>query len=358
MNKLFPYIKEGTEILEPMYDIHEILLHYGMDLYGDMCCQRIAGDELIDGTYIMIDFFSPGHIQVDRRGLNKSKDILLSYIQQEDFEQIDDLINTDSTYARRSNDMLRLLRSYSKKKLRKILEEAQESSDEDKERISQFINEDLKSRRFYRKVLRKVKNMGREVIFHFKYRQIFKFSKRYHDHEEPLKCIQKDKSTSYLDAWVRMQKRLGKKINPHKMDKEELIKYIYLGVKALMVKYRSRPKYLDPEYIQNEYSMISSIVEGIGLLTPKEIVQIFPVSKEYDGSRYDTKDYFYTMDTLKKYKPDEPIGNQQEAINLLWEYVNHDISFFMVMRMRCISDLSVYCGIEEPLNEFYKGQEA
>ena len=37
----------------------------------------------------------------------------------------------------------------------------------------------------------------------------------------------------------------------------------------------------------------------LGRTTPRALMQIFPVDKVYSGDKYDCKDYFFTMETLR-----------------------------------------------------------
>jgi hypothetical protein len=72
-------------------------------------------------------------------------------------------------------------------------------------------------------------------------------------------------------------------------------------------------------------------------LTPNEFINIFPITKDYDGNRWQSKDYFYTMDYIRQMNSNEPIG---EKINeFLWEYHNWNISMFVVNMMSIASDL-------------------
>ena len=42
-----------------------------------------------------------------------------------------------------------------------------------------------------------------------------------------------------------------------------------------------------------------------------------------------------------------------EAAHLLWDYVNDDISFFIMAYMGCIEDMYLHEINEEPFKEFY-----
>jgi hypothetical protein len=76
------------------------------------------------------------------------------------------------------------------------------------------------------------------------------------------------------------------------------------------------------------FNLMESVKLLIGFLTPNELMQIFPVEKTYDGKRWQTKDYYYTMKVLTQHGLDTPIG---EAVdNILWDYMNMDLRMFQV----------------------------
>lgn len=77
---------------------------------------------------------------------------------------------------------------------------------------------------------------------------------------------------------------------------------------------------------QNQYrfQMIDSIFGVLGCLTLRNFVTTFPIDKDYDGAKWECKDYFYTMDVLKNMDWDKPIG-RDELSELLWDYMNEEL---------------------------------
>jgi hypothetical protein len=69
----------------------------------------------------------------------------------------------------------------------------------------------------------------------------------------------------------------------------------------------------------------------IALLTPNELIQVFPVEKVYDGYKYKSKDFHYTMRELEKHGLDTPIGENLEDV--LWDYTNREINRFSATYM-------------------------
>lgn len=75
---------------------------------------------------------------------------------------------------------------------------------------------------------------------------------------------------------------------------------------------------------QVRFSVIDGIFIILGCLTLRNFVNIFPIDKTYDGSKWECKDYFSTMDVLSQMNLDEPIG-RDELSELLWDYDNEDL---------------------------------
>lgn len=72
------------------------------------------------------------------------------------------------------------------------------------------------------------------------------------------------------------------------------------------------------------FQLIDTVFTVCGRLTLRNFVTTFPVDKKYDGWKWETKDYFYTMEVLSKMDWDAPIG-RDELSELLWDYMNVDL---------------------------------
>jgi len=114
---------------------------------------------------------------------------------------------------------------------------------------------------------------------------------------------------------------------------DSIKKLIFYGVKAV-----NSITDRDMKYLRSNFQFIETIQQMMGTLKPSEFVNIFPITKEYDGNRYGTKDYFYTMDYLKTLS-DEPIGEERQVMDFLWEYHNLEICLFVVNMLSIASDL-------------------
>lgn len=75
---------------------------------------------------------------------------------------------------------------------------------------------------------------------------------------------------------------------------------------------------------QVTFQLIDAIFTVCGCLTLRNFVNTFPIDKDYDGAKWECKDYFYTMEVLSKMDWDKPIG-RDELSELLWDYENNDL---------------------------------
>ncbi|GIO83522.1 hypothetical protein J25TS5_04540 [Paenibacillus faecis] len=123
-------------------------------------------------------------------------------------------------------------------------------------------------------------------------------------------------------------------------------KLIYWGVKALG-RESAKPQSLEEAYIN--FNARSVLMDWIGLLTPSQLITLFPIAKDYDGHKYQTKDYFYTMDVCIKHGLDTKIG---DAFEFLWDYQNWDISHFVIEYLSTISDVRKFTGNPSLVEEF------
>ncbi len=106
--------------------------------------------------------------------------------------------------------------------------------------------------------------------------------------------------------------------------------------------------------LPNIFSLISSIKNMISTLTPREFQTIFPIDKEYDGEKYEMKDYFYTRRYIEKIGEDKPIG--EDALEFLWEYTNIDVMVFEVQTLSVMSAIRRAEGGKGLMEEYLEEQ--
>lgn len=144
--------------------------------------------------------------------------------------------------------------------------------------------------------------------------------------------LQSIKHQLYQNAFISNIKQIDLD-NP---DRDTLKKLIFYGVKMINAKMETQTTTYDETILAFQFT--ESVQGMMGTLTPAEFVNIFPVAKEYDGRKYGTKDYFYTMNHMKSL-PDRPIGDIKSVMKFLWEYHNWEINRFSVNVFSCMDNL-------------------
>ena len=112
-----------------------------------------------------------------------------------------------------------------------------------------------------------------------------------------------------------------------------------------------RPATLDE--VKAKYQLFDFLFTVLGAVTLKNFVTTFPIKKIYDGNKWETKDYFYTMGVLSKMDWEKPIG-RDKMFDFLWDYVNDDLIRVNVEYMGILSDMyrsQTGKGIEEQFCE-------
>ncbi|HHX0219671.1 TPA: hypothetical protein ACU3U7_002710 [Enterococcus faecalis] len=84
------------------------------------------------------------------------------------------------------------------------------------------------------------------------------------------------------------------------------------------------------------YQEFQRILDLMTLITPREFLTMFPIKKEFDGQKYECKDYFYTQEYLSTINLDEPIS---EPFEFLWDYWNRETARFLMNMMGAMSDV-------------------
>ena len=161
-------------------------------------------------------------------------------------------------------------------------------------------------------------------------------------------CIHKIVSIS--NAWERQYLGAINKVNIKEnktiqdLSQYELAKIGLSGVKYLcsLRNVNRENKRLGTGYKESleesriKFQVIDYIFTVIGCITLSNFVTTFPITKEYDGAKWETKDYFYTMDVLSKMDWDKPIG-RDNMFDFLWDYVNDDLRNVCVEYMNAMS---------------------
>lgn len=163
------------------------------------------------------------------------------------------------------------------------------------------------------------------------------------------------RTLKYADAWAKYYQRELLKgqeefIKNGEPSHECAVKLVFIGVKYVISLldidrqgeklYKANGKtYEQPEEVKrNLYDSIDRVYNFIGFLTIRDLVTMFPIRKDYDGEKYQCKDYFYTVDVLSKMDWDEPIG-RDNVFSLMWDYCNEDLERILGEYMCLVSEL-------------------
>lgn len=114
-------------------------------------------------------------------------------------------------------------------------------------------------------------------------------------------------------------------------NKEKIILY---GIKYINKINIDKKNYEEILKVMHIMDMIEVSLKNTSFNT---IINLFPIVKEYDGKKYESKDYFSTIDFLKNFNLTENINENLE--DFYWNYYNYDIMNFSIKRLLCIDRL-------------------
>lgn len=151
--------------------------------------------------------------------------------------------------------------------------------------------------------------------------------------------------TTYLTAYIN-ELKIGAKDVTEKP--KNIVKIIYYGVKYAIGLSKPRNK----EEAESQFLIISGLKSTMSLLTLKEFMTIFPISKIFDGEKYQIKDYYSTIDVIKELglKPNKPIG--ENILEFILEYMNKDIMNFTTKGWLIMSAIRGFDGHIDLSEEF------
>jgi hypothetical protein len=121
------------------------------------------------------------------------------------------------------------------------------------------------------------------------------------------------------------------------------------------IEHKDEPHTLDDYHFM--FDTISIFKNILSLLTPTELLQTFPVTKRYDGKKYQCKDYFSTMEVFKELDMDKPFKEQGiDMLEILFNYQNRWLDDIVVHSMLVIDKIRIANGEDDLLTGFFKSQ--
>lgn len=139
-----------------------------------------------------------------------------------------------------------------------------------------------------------------------------------------------------------MDNNKGKKISEY--PQHDLMKIAFAGIKYIntLRELRRENARMGTGYNQTLkeskeiFNVIDAIFMVMGYISLKNLVITFPITKDFDGHKWECKDYFYTMEELSKLDWDKPVGRDYIS-ELLWDYENDDLRHAYIDYTTCMS---------------------
>lgn len=133
---------------------------------------------------------------------------------------------------------------------------------------------------------------------------------------------------------------------------ESFRRLVYAGVKSFG-RVRSKELDADENFVHTTYEYIGCLLDMFGEMTPRQVMLLFPISKTYDGERWQMKDYYSTMEEVRKIGLDNVIGRDKTP-EFLMDYENWDIDRFMVTFMLTIDRMTALQGGKSIMEKFFE----
>ena len=123
--------------------------------------------------------------------------------------------------------------------------------------------------------------------------------------------------------------------------RDNLKRAVFYAVKYFSLERINRRHSTEPrtvEQVNADFSLLECVKMLMGQLTPGDLMSMFPIEKEYDGEELGCKDYFFTVEKLKDFDLDKPLG-EEGLEDFLWCYWNDDLFAFDMVSMSIISNM-------------------
>lgn len=138
-----------------------------------------------------------------------------------------------------------------------------------------------------------------------------------------------------------------------------LTKAVYNGVRLLNIQYRqlSNAEFVPVDIWKMTLQSYKGLEALMSLMTPEEIIRTFPITKTYDGERWQSADYFSSLNLFADISMNLSLMIQRkEPFDILFGYQNPHISMLLVGMMGTVDNLRRADGKEDMLTSFFKEQ--
>lgn len=100
---------------------------------------------------------------------------------------------------------------------------------------------------------------------------------------------------------------------------------------------------------------VANLEMRMQFLTPNEMLEIFPLGKDFDGQRYGMKDYFSAKECISKYDGNSSMLDNMDDI--LMEYWNSDIINYQVKKFMLADSIRREEGKKSMMEEFAEAMD-
>lgn len=138
-----------------------------------------------------------------------------------------------------------------------------------------------------------------------------------------------------------------------------LTKAAYNGVRMINIHYRTlnNLEFVPRDVWKMTLQTYKSTEALISLMTPKEIIRTFPITKTYDGKRWECADYFSTLSLFDGLKKNMSLMIQfKEPFDVLYGYQNPHICHLLTGMMCTVDRLRREEGKDDLFTGFCKEQ--
>ena len=236
---ILSHIKDGTYVNDMMFDIQKLMARADMELYAKPCCDRIEAAGLVDKVHVLRIQPSPWRLQVDADGMEACSEILGAYLQPKYLNEMHEIIKGCRNWTISVNNMLYSLRKISRKDLKTDLIDAfvYKVGEDDEQDVTELFKAELKSRKFSGRI----RKLARRTAFVIQMLRMFPgpFQILVPFIKESWKSWNIVGNVPRIESGGKYTKALRRFIDAHggksrvgKLERSDLIKYIYLAVKT------------------------------------------------------------------------------------------------------------------------------
>lgn len=138
--------------------------------------------------------------------------------------------------------------------------------------------------------------------------------------------------------------------NPEYLEKNK-DKMLFLLIK-IMGKEKRDIRKQENDFVYGMFAILQVVENLVSEYTPREFMRLFPIQKDYDGEKYDVKDYFSCMEYIRKIGIDTPIG--ENASEFLMEYWNRDIDLYIYKWIDIVSAMDILQTGRDHMLDFFE----